>query len=222
MPDPGFPRKALIVEDDAMTRSLLASLLVVGGFDVRSCATSREALALFEKFDPDVLVVDIQLGEQPNGAQLATALTASAPGLGVVVVSHYPGPRAAGIGQPLPPGAAFVNKAEVETAAVLLDAIESALDDTRAPMVREASSQSELEGLTAVQLEVLKLIAMGCSNAEIARRRGVAKRTAEESVQRVYAALGIGESGERNARVEATRIYARAFGMPGTAGGAPG
>lgn len=197
-----------------MTRSLLTTLLVVGGFEVRSCGTSREALSAFESFDPDVLVVDIQLQEQPNGAQLASALAASAPHLGIVVVSHYPGPRAAGIGNPLPPGAAFVNKAEVETAAVLLDAIESALDDSRAPIIREATGRSELEGLTGVQLDVLRLIAMGCSNAEIARRRGVAKRTAEESVQRVYAALGIGETGDRNARVEATRIYTRAFGMP--------
>lgn len=209
-----FPRRALVVEDDALTRALIGSLLVVARFDVRGCASAREAMEVFESFDPDVLVVDIQLQEQPNGAQLASAIAMRAPHIGIVMVSHYPGPSAAGMRNSLPPGAAFVNKSEVETSAVLLDAIESVLDDARPPTVRRASPDSDLAGLTAVQLEVLEMIAIGCSNAEIARRRGVAKRTAEESVQRVYAALGIGETGERNARVEATRLYVKAFGMP--------
>lgn len=200
-----------------MTRSLLSSLLVVASFEVRSCASARDALQEFERFDPDVLVADIQLAERPTGAQLATALAESAPHLAIVVVSHYPNPQAAGLRQPLPKRAAFVNKDQVTSASVLLDAIESALDDARTPVVMPSSSDGGRIGdLTPVQLEVLRMIAVGLSNAEIARRRGVAKRTAEESVQRVYTALGIGTGGDgdRNARVEATRIYVGAFGMP--------
>jgi len=211
-----FLRKALVVEDDPMTRSLLGSLLVVASFEVRTCASAREAMAEFERFDPDVLVVDIQLAERPTGAQLAAALAESAPHLAIVVVSHYPSPQAAGLRQPLPERAAFVNKDQVTSASVLLDAIESALDDARAPVVRPSAPEGRVADLTPVQLEVLRMIAIGLSNAEIARRRGVAKRTAEESVQRVYTALGIGTGGdgERNARVEAARVYVSAFGMP--------
>lgn len=216
MPPPQFLRRALIVEDDPITRSLLESLLVVAHFEVRTCASAREALEEFERFDPDVLLVDIQLAERPNGAQLATALAASAPHLAIVVVSHYPSPEAAGLRQPLPPRAAFVNKNQVTRSAVLLDAIESALDDARMPVVKPSPADAGLATLTPVQLDVLRMIATGLSNAEIARRRGVAKRTAEDSVQRVYAALGLDSApaGERNARVEATRIYVGAFGMP--------
>ena len=211
-----FLRKALVVEDDPMTRSLLGSLLVVASFEVRTCASAREAIEEFERFDPDALVVDIQLAERPTGAQLAAALAESAPHLAIVVVSHYPNPQAAGLRQPLPRRAAFVNKDQVTSASVLLDAIESALDDARAPVVMPSAAEGRIADLTPVQLEVLRMIAIGLSNAEIARRRGVAKRTAEESVQRVYSALGIGTGGdgERNARVEAARIYVRAFGMP--------
>lgn len=216
MPGRDFLRKALIVEDDPMTRSLLSSLLVVASFEVRACASAREAMHEFERFDPDVLVADIQLAERPTGAQLATALAESAPHLAIVVVSHYPNPQAAVLRQPLPTRAAFVNKDQVTSASVLLDAIESALDDARAPVVVASSADGRIGDLTPVQLEVLRMIATGLSNAEIARRRGVAKRTAEESVQRVYTALGVGTGGDgdRNARVEATRIYVGAFGMP--------
>lgn len=206
-----------------MTRALLESLLVVARFEARTCASSREALEQFEVFDPDVLVVDIQLAERPNGAQLASALAATAPHLAIVVVSHYPSPEAAGLSQPLPERAAFINKDQVTRSAVLLDAIESALDDARAPVVRPSFAGERLGALTPVQLEVLRMIAIGLSNAEIARRRGVSKRTAEDSVQRVYAALDLDSApvGERNARVEATRIYMGAFGMPVDDEGAP-
>lgn len=220
---PDFLRKALVVEDDPMTRSLLSTLLVVGHFEVRSCASALEAMDEFERFDPDVLVVDIQLAERPTGAQLATALADSAPHLAIVVVSHYPNPQAAGLRQPLPKRAAFVNKDQVSSASVLLDAIESALDDARPPVVMPSGAEGRLGDLTPVQLEVLRMIAIGLSNAEIARRRGVAKRTAEDAVQRVYTALGIGTGGEgeRNARVDAARIYVGAFGMPVDDKGAP-
>ena len=67
-----FPRRAQIVEDDALTRSLISTLLVVGGFHVQACASSREAHEVFDHFDPDVLVVDIQLREKPNGAPRPT------------------------------------------------------------------------------------------------------------------------------------------------------
>lgn len=189
---------------------------MVARFEVRACASSREAMDEFGRFDPDLLMVDIQLAERPNGAQLAGALAAMAPHLAVVVVSHYPTPKAAGLRHPLPARASFVNKDHVTRSAVLLDAIESALDDARWPVVRAAPAGTRLAGLTPVQMEVLRMIALGLSNAEIARRRHVAKRTAEDSVQRVYAALGLDSApaGERNARVGATRIYVGAFGIP--------
>ena len=197
-----------------MARSLMASLLVVAHFEVRTCGSAREALKEFEQFDPDVLIADIELGEQPNGAQLASLLAQSAPHLAVVVVSHYPNPAAVGSRHALPPRAAFVNKAQIEHASVLLDAVESALDDGRPPVVRASPEDSTLNTLTPVQLEVLQLLALGLSNDEIARRRGVAKRAAERSVQRLYGALSLGEDDDRNPRVEATRIYVRAFGLP--------
>jgi CheY-like chemotaxis protein len=139
-------RALLLVEDDAFTRTLLADMLGGNGFETHACASSREALEAFEAFDPDVLVVDIQLERPPNGAQLAHALHARAPYLGVVVISQYPSPSAANVNSPLPPGAAFVHKGRIDSADVVLQAIESVMDDRIAPATISAGAGDSLLG----------------------------------------------------------------------------
>ncbi|HKY17193.1 MAG TPA: HD domain-containing phosphohydrolase [Microthrixaceae bacterium] len=46
-------------------------------------------------------------------------------------------------------------------------------------------------GLTEREVEVLRLVAEGCSNPEIGRRLGVSRRTAEHHVQHIYTKLGV-------------------------------
>jgi HD-GYP domain-containing protein (c-di-GMP phosphodiesterase class II) len=46
-------------------------------------------------------------------------------------------------------------------------------------------------GLSPREVEVVRLVAQGCSNPEIAERLGMARRTAEHHVQHVYAKLGV-------------------------------
>ena len=213
--DPSFVRRALVVEDDSFTRTLIGHLLEGEGFRVRLCASSAEAIDAFEEFDPDVMVVDVQLGAAPNGAQLAEALRQRAPYLGIVVVSNFPVATSAGLGQPLPTGAAFLHKAEVSEPRLLLEAIESALVDSVPRMVRQASdAASPLAALTSAQLRILHQVALGLSNAEIARQRGTSLRNVEKLVSRTFAALGLSDDAAHNPRVTATRIYIEAMGVP--------
>jgi ATP/maltotriose-dependent transcriptional regulator MalT len=58
------------------------------------------------------------------------------------------------------------------------------------PRGPRASTKANAAGLTARQLEVLSLLADGCSNAEIAERLVVSPRTAEHHVAAVLAKLG--------------------------------
>ena len=210
-----YRRRVLIVEDDAFTRTLLAELLQAHGFETAEHASALGALREFEEFDPDVLVVDIQLGEPPNGAQLAYALHARAPYLGIVVVSQYPSPTSAVGASPLPPGTAFVHKSRIESANVLLDAIESVLDDRVTPALLVAERDgSVLARCSVTQIEILRLIALGYSNERIARERGTTVRAVEQIVHRTYVRLGLDGDGESSVRVLAARTYAAAFGLP--------
>lgn len=210
-----FSRRAMVVEDDSFTRSLVAHLLRSAGFEVCECASSAAAIDAFEAFDPDVLIVDVQLGEAPNGAQLAEALRLRAPYLGVLVISNFPVAETAGMGQSLPAGAAFLHKSAIEDSQVLLDAIDSALVDSLPRIVRSApDGETPLARLSPAQLAILHQIALGFSNAEIARQRGTSLRNVEKLVSRTFAALGVSEDAAKNPRVEATRIYIETMGIP--------
>ena len=68
--------------------------------------------------------------------------------------------------------------------------------------------------LTRRQVEVLRLIAAGRSNAAIAEARGISVRAAEKAVARTVAALGITDETEGNPRAVAVRRYLESAGAP--------
>ena len=60
----------MIVEDNADSRELLCELLLEAGFDCDAAATGAEALALIEKVQPDVAILDVGLPEM-DGFEVA-------------------------------------------------------------------------------------------------------------------------------------------------------
>ncbi|MEY4981097.1 MAG: hypothetical protein RL174_435, partial [Actinomycetota bacterium] len=54
-------RKILVVEDEPLVRSLIASKLTADGFWVASAATAAEARRLAESTEPDLALLDIEL-----------------------------------------------------------------------------------------------------------------------------------------------------------------
>jgi len=66
-----FERKVLIVEDEQLLRTLIADVLVAEGFVVQTAGTAAEARKVADDFDPDVALLDIELGDGPNGIDLA-------------------------------------------------------------------------------------------------------------------------------------------------------
>ena len=195
-------------------RALVERSLQDDGFVVESVDTSRRAIREFEAIDPDVLVTDIDLGDRPNGVELATLLRAQAPYLGVVFLTNYTSIDAIESSITPPEHAAFVHKGSVEHAGQLRQAIDSALDDSSAALVLAARRDDPIARLSSTQLSVLRQIAEGWNNAEIATQRGVTLRSAERLITRTFEALGINGDDRRNARVTATRMYIRAYGVP--------
>jgi DNA-binding response OmpR family regulator len=55
------PCAVLMVEDDFGLRGTLAELLTEAGFEVRSAADGRQALALLHRWRPDLIVLDLDL-----------------------------------------------------------------------------------------------------------------------------------------------------------------
>lgn len=206
-------RRVLVVEDQPAMRVLLCDMLAHRGFEVTGAADAAEATTLFADTDPDVLLTDIDLGSRPSGVELATMLTGLAPHLAVVFLSSFPG-AIAGAGRPGPARAVFVSKLDVRSADVVVDAIEAALRTTTPPAPPVPQRASPLAGLTRRQVEVLALVARGCSNEQIARERGTTTRAVERTVSRIFSRLDLGAAGT-NPRVRASALYLAEFGPVG-------
>lgn len=211
-PVPLEPRRVLLVEDEAMSRTLLAGVLVSAGFEVEVAAAADEAIEAFQAFDPDAVVTDIDLGAGPTGLELIVSLAARNPHLPVVVLSNYaitPDYRHEVLSK-----AAYLRKKDLTDTGVLLEALDGVLRDQRRRIPRPEGESGSLAALTTSQIHVLRMIAEGLSNQEIADRRRCSLRSAEQMVQRTIAALGLEASPKVNARVMAARLYIREAGLP--------
>ncbi len=68
-------QRILHVDDDAGVRASLSLLLTAEGYSLSSAATGREAVQqVREGFDPDVLIVDSQIDDDMDGAEVAEQL----------------------------------------------------------------------------------------------------------------------------------------------------
>jgi len=210
-----WQRRLLVVEDESLVASLLCEVLGSAGFEAQSCPNASAARTMVDAFDPDGALIDINLGPGPNGLQLGHLLHRTHPHIGLVFLTRYHDPRVASAdGLTVPEGSAFLAKERMNDTARLTAAIESVLGASAPPMRDDAQPGGSLSVLTATQLEILRLVALGLTNRAIAQRRGTNERTVEQRLQSTYHALGIVIDPNINPRVEAIRRYIVEAGVP--------
>jgi DNA-binding NarL/FixJ family response regulator len=200
-------RRVLFVEDEDFTRAAVASFLESRGYGVLAVATAAEALDALVSHDPHILVTDLDLGPGPSGVDLAQRINQDRPWVGLVILTAHQSVHLA-VGGPdvLPAEAVMVVKSSLNSMQDISDAIERSIFqvETTAPIGAAHQPQAVV---SAVQAEILRLMAEGLSNAGIAQRRGTTLRAAEASVQRTLQALGIESDPHLNSRVLAVRMW---------------
>src|SRR6266700_426058 len=83
-----MPRRIAIVEDDAAIRANYADALTKHGYEVSAHAARGEAMGAFRTRLPDLAVIDIGLGEEPDGGfTLCRELRALAPSLPILFLT---------------------------------------------------------------------------------------------------------------------------------------
>ncbi len=207
-------RRILILEDEVLTRLLLTEMLTKAGFDVIGCGSSKEALKNFDSFDPDALIFDINIGDGTSGLDLMCSFLRKAPYLAGVILSNFaitPERR-----DPELKDIAYLRKRDLIDTTILLETLEKVLSNNLRTEESVSAATSTLSNLTGAQLEVLRLIAEGLTNQEIAIRRKSTLRAIEQMVNRLFSSLGINSEPSTNPRVMAARIYISALGMPAT------
>ena len=198
--------RAILVEDEDFTRSLLTQTLLRAGISVRACGTASEALACLEEFDPHVVITDMDLGPGPSGAHLLRAVGQAAPWVGCVILSVHASPQlGARDGGDLPDDVVYLVKSAVTSGTDLVSAIEASIEHRAEPQV--VTDDEDRVVISQAHGEVLRLVAEGLSNAGIAEARGATVNAAEAMVQRMFRALGIQADRNHNARVLAVRMW---------------
>ena len=201
--------RVLVVDDDDFTRTLVTTLVESLGYVVVARAGSvSEAMALADDQDPDLALLDLDLGEGPTGLDLAHGLRRLLPNIAIVMLTSYGDPTWMGQRREPPVGARYVVKGSVNDSQVLADAIANALAD---PLATDSRIRNEAP-LNEGQWEILRLVAAGYTNAEIARRRSLTEDAVNKAVTRLVRQLNLDVSKDDNARVLLSQAYNRITG----------
>ena len=211
-----YERSVLVVEDEPFIRGLVSDKLKGDGFKVEVAGSAAEARKIADSKDIDIVILDIDLGAGPNGLDLGIALHKMHPELALVFLTHVPEPRIFGLDvKSIPKNAAYLLKERLSDPNLLNAAIEAALRDRVGPEFRDDLKPSHpLVNVSRIQLDVLRMIAKGMSNQQIADARGTSLRAVENLVNRAISAAGIDAESKTSARVIAVREFIRVAGLP--------
>jgi DNA-binding NarL/FixJ family response regulator len=211
-----YQRSVLVVEDEPFIAGLVTDKLSKDGFRVHLAASAIEARKITDSEDIDVVVLDIDLGPGPNGLDLGVAMSKLHPELALVFLTHVAEPKLFGFDvKSVPKNAAYLLKSRLSDPDILNQAIEAALRDKVGAEFRDDLNPSHsLVNVSRTQFEVLRLIAKGYSNQQIAAERGTTIRAVENLVNRAIAAAGIDVESKTSARVLAVREFVKVAGLP--------
>jgi len=188
--------RLLIADDHPVVRAGLRALLD-GAVDidvVGEAATPDEAAALVASVDPDLVLMDLQFGQDRTGADATRQIRSTDAAPYVLVLTNYDsdgdilGAVEAGASGYLlkdtPPDELL---AAIRAAA----AGESALAPAVASRLM-ARMRAPRVSLSAREIEVLGLVAEGASNVDVAARLHITDATVKSHLVHVFSKLGVG------------------------------
>lgn len=204
--------QVVLIEDDQFSRTTLANALLLADFSVVAAVSkASEALTAIEKTAIDVAIIDIDLGPGPTGIDVAWALREAHPFLGIVFLTSFQDPRLSASGsRPLPQGARYLAKGDLKSLEALIAIV---LQAKYKPLVTNGSIRKSSD-LTTNQLAILRMVALGETNASIASQLEVSEKAIEHTLTRIAKALNLKRSPQTNARIQLTRAYAELTGKP--------
>jgi len=184
--------RILAVDDHELLRAgLTASIGAEADMEiVATAANGREAVALFRRHQPDVTLMDLRMPVM-DGVEAIRAIRAEWPVAKIVVLSTYEGDD--DIFRALEAGAAsylLKNTVSVDLVRVVREVFAGGRPLPPA-VAQRLADRMLVPDLTARELDVLRLIAKGMRNKEIAAQLGIGEETARGHVKNILAKLGL-------------------------------
>ena len=216
--------RVLLVMDDAFELSITAAALKMHGTNVIGEARKQSsALLLMRSMQPNVLLIDMHSSNEHSIA-IANAIRKESPEIGVVILVACADLRLLGeLTSNIPIGAKVVIKKSMNSVASLCDVIsESRIFATGSPVtwvngnvsIHERAIENLISHLTDLQIDTLRLVADGLTNAEIGRTRFVSEKAIEQIVSRIALMLDVQPDRTKNLRVQLVGEYFNWIGAP--------
>jgi two-component system response regulator NreC len=192
----------VLADDHHIVRQGLRSLLAAeADFEVIGEASDGlEAVRMVESLHPDVLVLDLMMGGL-NGLEVARQVGKQSPKTAVIILSMYNNEayvlealRAGAKGYVLKDSTAAELVQAVREAVIGRHYLSASLSERAIENYIEKSKETYLDpydSLTTREREVLHLAVQGCTNAEIAERLYISRRTVEVHRANVIHKLGL-------------------------------
>jgi DNA-binding NarL/FixJ family response regulator len=189
--------RILFVEDHTAlregTRALLATTrdLVV----ISEASTAQDAVFLAEQLRPDVVLLDLRLAEESSGFDAARHILHAVPGTAILVLTGVEDPEYARAALKLGIRGYLLktaSMAEIAAAIRQVHAGQPVLDPTiAAALAAPRERDRRVGGLTERERRILRLLAQGHSNQQIAETLVLSVRTVEWQVARLPKKLGL-------------------------------
>jgi DNA-binding NarL/FixJ family response regulator len=196
-----MPIRLLVADDHAVVRAGVASMVRESDITVvAEACDGAEALQMAQQHRPDVVLLDVRMPES-DGMACLSKLKAEMPDIPVVIFTAHDNPtyiaRAVALG-----AAGYLVKSASQ--AELISAVQQVatgvtlwnrenLRRVSGPLTNSRPTNDLEVPLTKRESEVLKQLALGLSNKEIAQALSISYETVKEHVQHVLRKLGVSD-----------------------------
>ena len=221
--------RVVIAEDNYLVREGVRRLLEDSGqVEVLACVgDARELLDAVRRLSPSAVLTDIRMppGHHMEGIEAARTIRTEHPEIGVVVLSqHTDESYARALFSDGSAGLAYLLKDRVGDLEDLVHALNEVASGGSVvdPLIidtlvarQQTRASSPLASLTPRELDVLREMAQGKTNAGIEQALFLSESTVEKHVNAIFTKLGLTTEMPVNRRVTAVLTYLRESGLSG-------